>query len=89
MPVAAGMVPVAPRTAGRAAVDVTTQGLGATLLNRVQRRLLAGQQLVTVLRAIGRAVLAYNLTKRGHGSPAVRRSSAVAAVCSACWVRWV
>src|SRR5215213_311482 len=87
--VAAGVVAVARGATGRAAVEVAAQGFGTALLNRAQGSLLAGQHLFAVLRAVGCTILTHNLAKRDHGRPAVKRSSAVAAVCSACWVRWV
>ena len=87
MPIAARVIAVALGAAGWARIDVATQGLGTTLFDGLERGLLAGQQLLTVLRPIGWAVLTHNLAQRGHGNPAVSCSSAAAAVCSACWVR--
>jgi hypothetical protein len=86
--VAAGVVAGTRGAAGRAAVAVAAQGFGTALLDRMECGLLAGQQLLALLRAIGRTRLTDKLAQRDHGSPAVRRSRARAAACSACWVSW-
>jgi hypothetical protein len=61
VPVAAGMVTVLHLAALRTGIDLPTQGLGPALLDGAHRLAMAGEDLVSVLLAIGRPVLAKDL----------------------------
>src|SRR6266545_5288449 len=89
MAVAARVVTVAGGRAGRTGIDMAAERGGAPGFNRRQRRTVTGQHPVAILRPIGQAILAEDVAKRGHGSPAVRRSNASMACTSAVRVRWV
>ena len=89
VPVAARMVAVPGFVTRGTVVDLTPQRRGSALLDGRHHRQMAGRYAQAILRPIGGAVGAKDVSQLYHANPAITRLMVALASVSAPWVRWV
>jgi hypothetical protein len=63
MPVAAGVIPVLKLLTVWTAIDLSTQALGAAMLNRPHCLTMRGQELVSIFFSVGGAILSKEVSQ--------------------------